>query len=503
MDAQRPVRLAGGHDGAEVVVLAPPLAVSGQLNAGADAAVLRLLQGELLVVHLVHGVVHRGGGDDRAALLVPQQAQRAAGGVAARHVVEVVGGDVGAPGAGGEPPGVHLGIMPHALEGVRGQGHALEVVQALVQHAGQHLGVAEGVMRAGALTVAEVIPAAEEQAVVGAGLVEPQVAQGGLGEHRVLPAQAEEHLLTAVRCAATPVGPLEGAGAHAVVPGAVGQHPFHMGAIALLEGVQRFVVAQLHGGAAQGGQGLLHVVAAHVDGGAALGGAAVDGLALAEEQHVLRQVMEAVIQEAVGQLGVVRPVEILAQQRHGAGVGGEVVDVCGHAHHQAGVQPVAHGLKAGLPGGSGPAVQQVAVVQQRVVQRHRIEHRDAVPDGLAVVVDAAVVAEHVLAPPEQLLRRGEVFVVSGSVGHAHHGIDGVVAAAVDHLAGGAEKSAVKVAVARHVDLQPDQRVAPFPQKGKNLALDPRLLDSHNSTLPMFIDRPSGRPVTRGRTDGFR
>ena len=183
--------------------------------------------------------------------------------------VEVIRGHVGAPVAHADAVAVDLRIVFQAAEIVGGQGHALQILKALVQRARQHLCVAEAMVRAGVFAVRVVVAAAEQQTVVCAFFIQIQIAQRGFREHGILLSEMEQHLLTAVAGAAAPVRPLERARADAVVPRAVGQHEFQMRAVAVDEDVERFLVAALHRVAAQRGEGFLHIVAAHIDGGAA------------------------------------------------------------------------------------------------------------------------------------------------------------------------------------------------------------------------------------------
>ena len=48
-------------------------------------------------------------------------------------------------------------------------------------------------------------------------------------------------------------------------------------------------------------------------------------------QPVFADVLHAMMRELTRQLAVIVPVEVIAQQRHGVAVGGEIVDVRAHA----------------------------------------------------------------------------------------------------------------------------------------------------------------------------
>ena len=119
---------------------------------------------------------------------------------------------------------------------------------------------------------------------------------------------------------------------------------------------------------------------------------------------------------------------------------------------------------------------------QRVAKRNGVENGNAAPCGLRVVVQAAVVAEHVFAPPEELFRRVQILLVAGRVRHVHHRIDRVVAAAVNDLAGGTENGAVEVRISRHGNLQMDQLVAPCLQQVEDFALKLVFRDGHGVVL---------------------
>lgn len=265
-----------------------------------------------------------------------------------------------------------------------------------------------------------------------------------------------------------------------------------MCAVAVDEDVERFLVAALHRVAAQRGEGFLHIVAAHIDGGAALFADRVVGLPLAEQQPVFADVLHAMMRELMRQLAVIVPVEVIAQQRHGVAVGGEIVDVRAHAKPEVFKQPVAHPKQARFPFALRLRVQQMAVLFQRVAKRNGVKDGNAAPCGLRVVVQAAVVAEHVFAPPEELFRRVQILLVAGRVRHVHHRIDRVVAAAVNNLAGGTENGAVEVRISRHGNMQMDQLVAPCLQQVEDFAS--KLVFRNNHDVLLISNGHSGMPT---------
>ena len=88
----------------------------------------------------------------------------------------------------------------------------------------------EGVVDTGAVAVLVVMRASVEDVIVGAGGHEFDVAEGGFSEARVVVGEEDEGGMAAVGGAGAPPGPLVVAGAPGVVPGAVGEHEFQVGA---------------------------------------------------------------------------------------------------------------------------------------------------------------------------------------------------------------------------------------------------------------------------------
>ncbi len=88
----------------------------------------------------------------------------------------------------------------------------------------------EGVVDAGLVAVGEVVGAAVEEVVVGAGGHEFEVAMGYFEELWFVRSEEDVGWVAAVAGAASPVAPLVVAGAPGVVPGAVGEHELHVGA---------------------------------------------------------------------------------------------------------------------------------------------------------------------------------------------------------------------------------------------------------------------------------
>ena len=99
-----------------------------------------------------------------------------------------------------------------------------------VEDRGQGFGVGEGVVDAGLVAVLEVVRAAVEDVVVGAGGHEFEVAVGRFAEAGVVVGEEDEGGMAAVAGAGAPPGPFVVARAPGVVPGAVGEHEFEVGA---------------------------------------------------------------------------------------------------------------------------------------------------------------------------------------------------------------------------------------------------------------------------------
>ena len=166
-----------------------------------------------------------------------------------------------------------------------------------VEYGGERFGVGEGVVDAGLVAVGEVVGAAVEEVVVGAGGHEFEVAVGCFAELWFVVGEEDVGGVAAVAGAASPPGPFVVAGAPGVVPGAVGEHELHVGA----EGGDGFFEDGLVVGEesvlGEGGEGFFYVVA-EVYGAAFLCGDGGLGVAFAEEEIVGGEV----VQRGVGQL---------------------------------------------------------------------------------------------------------------------------------------------------------------------------------------------------------
>ena len=174
----------------------------------------------------------------------------------------------------------------------------------------------------------EVVGAAVEEVVVGAGGHEFEVAVGDFEELWVVVGEEDVGGMAAVAGATAPPGPLVVAGAPRVVPGAVGEHELHVGA----EGgdgffEDGFVVGE-ESVLGEGGEGFFDVVA-EVDGAAVFCGDGGLGVAFAEEEIVGGEVVEGGVGELVGAVEVVVVAEDLGAEGEAVGGGDGVVDVAG------------------------------------------------------------------------------------------------------------------------------------------------------------------------------
>lgn len=99
---------------------------------------------------------------------------------------------------------------------------------------------------------------------------------------------------------------------------------------------------------------------------------------------------------------------------------------------------------------------------QSFSQRNGAEDSDAFPGAESDVIDPATIsAAEVLFGPGMHLQGGvQVFRVSGGVGYAQQGVDGVAATAVQNAAGGAGEGAVYRGVTDAGDLVGEQTIAP-------------------------------------------
>ena len=137
----------------------------------------------------------------------------------------------------------------------------------------------------------EVVGAAVEEVVVGAGGHEFEVAVGGFAELWLVWREEDVGGVAAVAGAAAPPAPLVVAGAPGVVPGAVGEHELHVGAEGGDGLVEDGLVVGEESVLGEGGEGLFDVVA-EVYGVAVFWGEAFEGMAFAVEEAVGGEVVE-------------------------------------------------------------------------------------------------------------------------------------------------------------------------------------------------------------------
>ena len=162
----------------------------------------------------------------------------------------------------------------------------------------------ESVVDAGLVAVGEVVRAAVEDVVVGAGGHEFEVAVGDFAELWFVRGEEDVGGVAAVAGAGAPVAPLVVARAPAVVPCAVGEHELHVGAEGGDGLVEDWLVVGEESVLGEGRQGLFDVVA-EVDGAAFFGGDCGLGVAFAEEEVVGGEVVECGVGERVGAVEVV------------------------------------------------------------------------------------------------------------------------------------------------------------------------------------------------------
>ena len=107
-------------------------------------------------------------------------------------------------------------------------------------------------------------------------------------------------------------------------------------------------------------------------------------------------------------------------------------------------------------------IENFAVMLQRLGQRDRVKHGDALPGAQGHVVDpTAVGAAHLgLRPLVHQHRRAQVFGFAGGVRHAQQRIHRIAATAVDERAGGAQQPAIECGIAHLRHLPRQQSVAP-------------------------------------------
>ena len=235
----------------------------------------------------------------------------------------------------------------------------------------------EGVVDAGLVAVREVVGAAEEEAVVGAGGHEFEVSVGDFEELWVVLGEEDVGGVAAVAGATAPPGPLVVAGAPTVVPGAVGEHELHVDAErgdGLVE--DRLVVGE-ESVLSESGERLFHVVA-EVDGAAVFYGDCGLGVAFAEEEVVGGEVVEGGVGESVGAVEVVVVAEDLGAEGEAVGRGDGVVDVAGVDGYEAVEELCGAGETVG-PALTCCGVEELAVMVEGFGERDGVEDGDALP----------------------------------------------------------------------------------------------------------------------------
>ena len=295
--------LEEGGDGGFEVAEAGVRLFAGEFDARGKGHV-GLVEKGLLIGDLDHLVLGHAGGEDGAEGLVIEKGECAARGVSssgcatsagldAFDVFEVVAGDRGSPWADGGEMSGDLGKGFDVVGFVTREGWA-RVGSAggdvTVEDGGEGFGVSEGVVDAGLVTVLEVVRAAVEEIVVGAGGHKFDVAIGSFTKAGVVVGEEDEGGMAAVAGAASPPGPLVVAGAPGVVPGAVGEHELHVGSQGCDGFFQDGLVVCEQGVLGQCGQGFFYVVA-EVDWAAVLGGDGGLRVAFAEEEIVFSEVV--------------------------------------------------------------------------------------------------------------------------------------------------------------------------------------------------------------------
>ena len=360
-------------------------------------------------------------------------------------VLPVIVGDGGAPGADGGEVGADFGIGFESVGFVsreceaRGGG---EVVGAAIEYGCEGFGVGEGVVDAGKVAVSEVVGAAVEEVVVRAGGHQLEVAVGDFAELWLVWSEEGVGGVTAVAGAAAPPAPLVVAGAPTVVPGAVGEHELHVGAEGgdgLIE--DEFVVGD-EGILGEGGKRLFDVVA-EVYGVAVFRGEAFEGVALAVEETVGREVVESGVGQLAGAIEVVLVAEDLAAEGEAKGGGDGVVDVAGFDADEA-IEELCGAGETVRPALARGGVEECAVVVEGFGERDGVEDGDAFPRTKSDIVDPAAVGAAYLPLGPFVYEECcvEIFGVTCGVGYAQKGVDSVAAASMDECAGRAEKGSV-------------------------------------------------------------
>ena len=199
---------------------------------------------------------------------------------------------------------------------------------AAIEDGGERLGVGEGVVNAGPIAMLEVVGAAVEDVVVGAGGHQFEIAVSDLKELWFVLGEEDVGGMAAVAGAASPPAPLVVAGAPGVVPGAVGEHELHVGAESNDRLVEDWLVVGEQSVLGQGWERFFYVVA-KVDGAAFLCGNSGLRVAFTEEDAVRGEVLEALVGQRVGALRVVMVAENLGAEGKAVRGGDGVVDVAG------------------------------------------------------------------------------------------------------------------------------------------------------------------------------
>ena len=215
-------------------------------------------------------------------------------GLDALDVFEVVAGDGGAPGPDGGQMRRDLreGFAPVGFVSWNREAWRWRWVRgAAIEDGGEGLGVGERVVNAGPIAVFEVVGAAVEDVVVGAGGHEFEITVGDLEELWFVLGEQDVGGMAAVAGAASPPAPFVVAGAPGVVPGAVGEHELHVGAESGDGLVEYWLVVGDQSVLGQGWERFFYVVA-EIDRTAFLCGHGGLRMALAEEEVVGCEVIE-------------------------------------------------------------------------------------------------------------------------------------------------------------------------------------------------------------------
>ena len=315
-------------------------------------------------------------------------------------------------------------------------------------------------MDAGQIAVREEVRPAIEQPVMSARGHQLKVAPRRFAEARIELRHEHKTGMTAVAGAAAPPAPLVVAGAEAVVPRAIGQHELHVsfhGGDNLL--LHRLVVSE-QAVKRERGQRLFDVVA-HVHRPAALGRHARKRMPFTREKSVGGELAQDFMRQCARAIEVAGfaqdlPTELKSQRRRD-----RIIHVAGFDGDES-VEKFCRRGQAILPLRARGRVENFAVMLERLSQRDRVKHGDALPGAESHVVDpTAVGAAHTgLRPLVHANRRADIFGFARGVRHAQQGIDGVAATAVDERAGGTQQAALEGRVAHFLHLPRQQAIAP-------------------------------------------